>query len=143
MIPLSFIDVPKETYVQGLLGVYELNRVTLLKEVFIWAYKRSVKQYATVQQILGEPDPFRLLQSTLIRQVIGHIIENNMSKEDANAYIEAHAQELPVADRGRFSESVSQNLLSLHEGNFARYRVTPNAFRAWQTHWGLDTKVSS
>lgn len=57
-----------------------------------------------------------------------------MSKEDANAYIEAHAQELPADDRARFSESVSQNLLSLHEGNFARYPVSPNAFRAWQTH---------
>ncbi len=39
--PLSFVDVPNDLYVQGMLGVYELNRIDLLKDVFIWAYGRS------------------------------------------------------------------------------------------------------
>lgn len=39
--PLSFVAVPQEDYVQGILGVYELNRVDYLRAVFGWAYERS------------------------------------------------------------------------------------------------------
>src|SRR5260221_6761516 len=44
--PLSFIDVPEETYIEGLLGVYELNRIELLRELFLWAYERSCFLYS-------------------------------------------------------------------------------------------------
>ena len=39
--PLSFADVPRGLYTDAMLGVYELNRVELLRDVFIWAYERS------------------------------------------------------------------------------------------------------
>jgi Fic family protein len=50
--PLSFIDVPERAYVEGLLGVYELHRVELLRDVFVWAYDRSAKRYVAVRQSL-------------------------------------------------------------------------------------------
>jgi hypothetical protein len=37
LCPLSFVDVPAQHYVDGILGVYELNRVELLLDVFAWA----------------------------------------------------------------------------------------------------------
>ena len=55
--PLSFIDVPRAVYMDAILGVYELNKVDLLRDVFIWAYERSAARYAAVRQSLGEPDP--------------------------------------------------------------------------------------
>ncbi|MGB3386455.1 MAG: Fic family protein, partial [Pseudaminobacter sp.] len=58
--PLSFTDVPRQAYTDAILGVYELCRVDLLKDVFIWAYERSAARYVAVRQSLGEPDPFRL-----------------------------------------------------------------------------------
>jgi Fic family protein len=58
--PLSFEGVARATYADAVLGVYELNRTELLKDVFIWAYERSAARYAAVRQSLGEPDPFRL-----------------------------------------------------------------------------------
>lgn len=58
--PISFVDVPARDYIDGLLGVYELNQIDLLRDVFVWAYERSSAQYAVVKQSLGEPDPFRL-----------------------------------------------------------------------------------
>jgi Fic/DOC family len=41
LCPLSFVDVPERAYVDGILGVYELNRIELLRDVFVWAYGRS------------------------------------------------------------------------------------------------------
>ena len=36
--PLSFVDVPETAYIDGLLGIYALNRTELLADVFVWAY---------------------------------------------------------------------------------------------------------
>jgi Fic family protein len=47
--PLSFEGVPRATYTDAALGVYELNRTELLKDVFIWAYERSAARYAAVR----------------------------------------------------------------------------------------------
>jgi hypothetical protein len=42
--PLTFIDVPELAYVEGTIGVYELRRVELLRDVFVWAYERACKR---------------------------------------------------------------------------------------------------
>ena len=44
--PLSFTEVPIKTYTEAILGVYEMNQIDLLKDVFIWAYERSASRYA-------------------------------------------------------------------------------------------------
>ena len=45
LCPLSFVDVPALTYTEGTLGVYELGRIELLRDVFVWAYERSCRCY--------------------------------------------------------------------------------------------------
>jgi hypothetical protein len=41
LCPLTFADVPALAYTEGTLGIYELGRVELLRDVFVWAYERS------------------------------------------------------------------------------------------------------
>jgi len=74
LTPLSFADVPRQTYTEAVLGVYELNKIDLLKDVFIWAYERSAARYAAVRQSLGEPDPFRLRYREEIRELIAELV---------------------------------------------------------------------
>jgi Fic family protein len=35
--PLCFTELPRELYTQAVLSTYELNKIDLLKDVFIWA----------------------------------------------------------------------------------------------------------
>lgn len=135
LAPLSFVDVPQDLYVQGLLGVYELQRIELLKDVFLWAYERSCLRYAAVRQSLGEPDPFRLRYRDDIRKLVTHIVTNAESPAEANQEITTFTTRLPEADRAKFIEVVETELLGLHEGNFARYRIRPSEFAAWKTIW--------
>ena len=44
-------------------------------------------------------------------------------------------EEVKSADRARFIETVEAELLALHEGNIAPYRVVPSEFKAWQRIW--------
>ncbi|TLZ23494.1 MAG: Fic family protein, partial [Gammaproteobacteria bacterium] len=62
------------TYIDGLIGIYELNRVELLRDVFVWAYERSCRRYKTVRDSLPEPDPFRLKYRTALTEVVGEAV---------------------------------------------------------------------
>ena len=46
--------------VDATLGVYEMQRVELLRDLFIWAYERSTREYLQVRKTLADPDPLRL-----------------------------------------------------------------------------------
>ncbi len=134
--PLSFVDVPQEDYVQGILGVYELNRVDYLRDVFVWGYERSCARYAAVRQVLGEPDPFRLRHRQLLIDLVGEVMRRRLDKPAASAFVRIRAEALPaVPDRARFATLAETELSSLHEGNFARFRVRPAEFVAWRKTW--------
>jgi Fic/DOC family protein len=135
--PLSFIDVPRELYMDAVLGVYELNKVDLLRDVFIWAYERSAARYGAVRQSLGEPDPFRFKHKAALRQIVGEVLRGQMDRKAAAAYVAAWVEknDIPEAEREKFRDMAEAELLSLHEGNFARYQIRPSEFNAWQKNW--------
>jgi Fic family protein len=134
--PLSFTDVPRSTYTEAILGVYELNKVDLLKDVFIWAYERSAERYAAVRQSLGDPDPFRQRHREALRQLIADVVRQKIDRKAAAAYIAEWAKDNVAADeRDKFREMAESDLLNLHEGNFARLQVRPSEFAAWQVVW--------
>jgi hypothetical protein len=134
--PLSFIDVPLRAYIDGLLGVYELNRIELLRDVFVWAYGRSSARYAAVRRSLGEPDPFRLRYRALVGQVVAEVVRRGLNKKEATAFVQqSAAEQVSQEDRPRFVEVVETELMSLHEGNIARYRLRPSEYQAWRQTW--------
>jgi len=136
LTPLSFADVPRQAYTEAVLGVYELNKIDLLKDVFIWAYERSAARYAAVRQSLGEPDPFRLRYREQLRELIAELVRACVGRKDAAASIAAWSErEIDPSDRVHFAEIIEAELIGLHEGNFARYRIRPSEFAAWRQVW--------
>lgn len=136
LCPLSFVDVSQQTYISAMIGIYELNRVELLRDVFVWAYKRSCARYSAVRQSLGEPDPFRIRYRSLITETVSEVVRARMSKVHAIAFIRVCADEqVPNNDKERFIEVTESQLMSLHEGSIARYRLRPSEFHAWQVVW--------
>lgn len=136
LCPLSFVDVPERAYIEGVLGVYELNRIELLRDVFVWAYERSSARYSAVRQSLGEPDPFRLRYRALIADVVASVVRAGMDRKGAATRVRQSATErVPTEDQTRFVEVVETEIMSLHEGNIARYRLRPAEYRAWRTSW--------
>lgn len=136
LCPISFVDVPESPYVDGLLAVYEQNRVELLREVFLWAYERSCARYSAVRQSLGQPDLFRMRYRLPIGEAVARVVGGKMDKKAAAATIRAAAiRAVSPSDQARFVEVVETEVMSLHEGNFARYRIRPSEFESWQAEW--------
>jgi hypothetical protein len=110
--------------------------VELLKDVFLWAYGRSTQQYAAVRQSLGEPDPFRSKHGAALREIVSRVVRGRNNRVIAPYTIGAWADEnIALDERERFREMAENELLNLHEGNFARYQIRPSEFAAWQEIW--------
>ncbi|GAC1705296.1 MAG: hypothetical protein NVS9B7_09830 [Flavisolibacter sp.] len=133
--PLSFVDTPSDLYIQGLLGVYELNRIELLKDVFLWAYDRSSARYVALRQSMGEPDTFRLKYRNAIKELITKIVSTALTHKSAGGLIHDKSKTLSEIDQAKFIEAVETELLNLHEGNFARYYIRPAEFKVWKDAW--------
>lgn len=130
LCPLSFIDVPQQAYVDAMIGVYELNRIELLRDVFVWAYERSCQQYVAVKQNLVPPDIFRLRYRQALSEVVAAIV-----RHDEPATIEAVRNRMPVVvnkeDQAHFIELVLGEFKTLHPGNVVRFGIRPVEFSAW------------
>ncbi len=136
LCPLSFVDVEPHDYIGGLLGVYELNRVEYLRDVFARAYRRSCARYSAVRQSLGDPDPFRLRHRAAIGKFVREVVQGGMDKKVAARWIATHSEgEVPAQDRARFIEVVETELGCLHAGNIARFRLRPSEYDAWSKGW--------
>ena len=136
LAPLSFTEVPGDLYTRATLGVYERNDITLLRDVFLWAYQRSAARYTAVRQSMGEPDPFRLRYREQLRDVVRDVVRGALSRQATRAHLVTTSREfIPTADQDQFAEVAETELLGLHEGNFARYLVRPSEFAAWQKIW--------
>ncbi len=133
--PLSFIDVAQQDYVDGLLGVYELNRIELLRDVFVRAYERSCQQYVAVHQQLVPPDALRLRYRAQLSRLVAAIVRAHAAADEAT--IRAHLPEtVAEGDRERFIALALDEFNTLHAGNAIRFGLRPLEFAAWRGRRG-------
>ena len=131
LCPLTFVDVPEQAYSRAILGVYELTRVELLRDVFVWAYERSTQEYLAIKQDLAEPDPIRLAYRDVIKQTLREVVIN--PDIDALTRIAQDvAARVPEVDRSAVQSLIVEELRRLHEGVLARYGLRPSEFAAWK-----------
>jgi hypothetical protein len=132
--PLSFTDVDQAAYVGALLGVYEKTDVSLIRDLYIWAYNRSAQRYTAVQQSLGEPNLLKLKFRDAIREIVRSIILDKVAGEGVVQRIRdlIEEQSVPETDREALFNLIENEIISLHEGNVARYGVRPSEFQAWK-----------
>ncbi len=136
LMPLSFIEVPTDAYTEAVLGVYELKEIALLKNIFFKAYESSASRYRAVRQVIGEPDQFRIKHREGLFHVVREIIRASMNRKSAFEHIEDWVKKnIEFEDRETFREIAENELIALHEGSCARYKVTLPEFQAWQEVW--------
>jgi hypothetical protein len=131
---LSFIDVPEQAYIEGTLGVYELNQIELLRDVFVWAYERSCQCYLAITQTMVAPDPLKIRYREALIQAVQTVVKAQLppSKRVITQVACNHAE---PADQAAFEQMLVAALNQLHEGSIARYRLRRSEYLAWlQAH---------
>ncbi|MDO8769021.1 MAG: Fic family protein [Burkholderiaceae bacterium] len=130
LCPLTFLDVPEQAYSRAMLGVYEMTRVELLRDLYVWAYERSTQEYLAIKHDLLEPDPTRLAYRDVIKQAVRSVVQQPQA-DTLNTIALAIAQ-VPEADQGKVRALVLDALRRLHEGVLARYGLRPAELSAWK-----------
>ena len=131
LCPLTFLGVPEHAYSRAMIGLYELTRVELLRDLYVWAYERSTQEYLAVRQDLVEPDPTRLAYRDLIRQTIRDVV-TRLEQDPLRVIQQAVAEHVPEVHRDNVQALIVEELRRLHEGVLARYGVRPAEFTAWK-----------
>ena len=141
LCPLSFIDVPQRAYVEGTLGVYELNQVELLRDVFVWAYERSCQRYLAITQTLVDPDPLKIQYRDALIEAVQTIVRKQGKPTD-EVISKLASKLVPEKDQGAFARLLIEAIRQLHEGSVARYHLKRSEYLAWQSILKADKSKS-
>jgi fido (protein-threonine AMPylation protein) len=131
LCPLTFLDVPEIAYSRATLGVYEMTRVELLRDLYVWAYERSAQEYLVIRQELAEPDPMRLKWRELIKSTVRDVVLQP-GVDSLRIVRRCVAEGVPEVERGGLEAVIVEELQRLHEGVLARYRLRPSDLLAWR-----------
>jgi Fic family protein len=132
LCPLTFLDVPEQAYSRAILGVYEMTRIELLRDLYVWAYERSTQEYQAIKQDLAEPDPLRLAWRDFIKQTIRQVIKQPDIDPLSNIQ-RSVAEHIPEHEQSDVQALLVEELRRLHEGVLARYGVRPSEYAAWKS----------
>ncbi|MBP3139596.1 Fic family protein [Aliivibrio fischeri] len=128
--PLTFLDVPEEAYSKAVLGVYEMNRIELLRDLYLWAYERSTKEYLAVKQELVKPDQLRLQYRAKIKEIVKQVILTPESQP--LDIIESLISNEEETDKQNIIALALEELRRIHEGVLARYGLRPSQLEKWR-----------
>jgi hypothetical protein len=133
LCPMSFMHVPERAYVEAMLGVYELRRTELLRDVFVWAYARSCQRYLGVKshQVV-EPDPLRMVHHATLTAIVGDIIRGCNPADDPTIRRVAEHYAVKPSDVEDLVRIVHTVFANIHDGNCIVYKITLQEFMQWQ-----------
>ncbi len=131
LCPLTFIGLPRKAWIEGVLGVYELNRVELLRDVYLHAYRKSINEYLTLKRDLSLPDPttrrYRPFIKRMVKEVVLRPAEPVLEVIDA-----ALAEGVESVDRADVRSLIIEALSLLDEGRLVRYGLRPSELAQWK-----------
>ncbi len=137
LCPLTFLDVSEQAYSRATLGVYEMTRTELLRDLYVWAYERSTQEYLVIKQDLVEPDPVRLAYRDLIKLTVREVV-THPGRDPLEIIRTSVARRVDGADAEHVEAILIEELRRLHEGVLARYGLRPSEFSQWQARHGYS-----
>lgn len=125
LAPMSFLTMDDADYIDGLIGIYELNNVALLREVYIDSYLASAEKYRVLRAEVETPEKAALAYREFVREAVRRsVLEFKAFRADK---VLAMATEAGISeeDRDAVVAYVGQQVRGLHEGNVIRYKLRP------------------
>lgn len=125
LAPMSFITMDDSAYIDGLIGIYELNNVSLLRDIYIDAYLASAENYKMLRAELESPERAAFVYREFVRKSVRHCVLEwkDFRQEDIREMV-AEA-DIPEEDRVHVVDYIAREFRGLHEGNAIRYRLRP------------------
>lgn len=138
LAPMSFLTTDDSAYLAGLIGIYELNNVSLLRDVYVDAYLASAGNYNVLRATVESPDKAALSYREFVREAVRRsVLEWKGFRPDRIGSMAAEAG-IPGADREQVVDYVGDQFRGLHEGNVIRYRLRPEDLAGIEEYYARD-----
>ncbi|WP_299969731.1 Fic family protein [uncultured Roseobacter sp.] len=125
LAPMSFTTMDDRDYINGLIGIYELNNVSLFREVYIDAYLASAEKYRILRAEVESPHKAAIAYRDFVRAAVRRSVLEFKGFRYDDVMIMAAEAGVPKADQESVVAYVAEQLAGLHEGNAIRYRLKP------------------
>ena len=112
-------------YIDGLIGIYELNNVSLLRGAYIDAYLTSAENYRTLRAEIESPEKAALVYRDFVRKAVRRSVLECKAFRPELIMAMATEADIPEADREEVVNYIGNEFRGLHEGNVIRYRLRP------------------
>ena len=125
LAPMSFLTMDDGDYIDGLIGIYELNNVALLRDAYMDAYMTSAENYRVLRAELEMPDKAALVYREFVREAVRRSVLDRKQFDPELVTAMAAEAGVPEEDRAQVVNYIRQEFRGLHEGNVIRYRLRP------------------
>lgn len=127
LAPLSFVATDDRGYVDGILGVYELNDIALLKQVYVDSYLASARHYTALRAQMDSPPKAALSYRGFVRDAVRRCALEWHAFRPDDVLAMAISAGIPEDDRDGVGRYVESEFQGLHEGNAIRYGLPPGS----------------
>jgi hypothetical protein len=135
LAPLSFLEMDKEKYVEGLLAFYELNRIDLLKSAYIQGYVDSASRYDAYVGRERSAVELEVRRRADIHTYVKSFVEKSVSqgrRVDADAYAREYFRAEPQDLQSKLVERVGEIIAALNDANHIAYGISKKMFGDYQ-----------
>jgi len=112
-------------YIDGLIGIYELNNVSLLREADIDAYMSSTENYKTLRAELDSPEKATLAYRDFVREAVCRCVLDWKSFQPDKIRQMVSVADISEGGRQQVIDYIGKEFHGLHEGKVIRYRLRP------------------
>jgi len=131
LAPFSFIDMDKKSYTKGIISLYELRDISLLKNSYIAAYQASSPDLVASlnNAVKGQVNPLSLMYRKEISLVVAKTIKTEF---ELNLIEELLLLDVKEEEADNVKDIVLNIVDNLHEGAVAAYNVTKDELDAYR-----------
>lgn len=124
LAPMSFLTMDDAAYIDGLIGLYELGNVGLLREVFIDSYLASAEKYRVLSAEVDSPARAAIVYRDFVREAVRYSVLQSKAFDQRKMLELAAKHQIPDDERDSVVAYAYEQFKGLHEGNLIRYRLT-------------------
>ena len=125
LAPMSFLTMDDTAYIDGLIGIYEINNVALLREVFIDSYLASAEKYRVLRAEVETPQKAAIAYRDFVREAVRYSVLEAKAFRKNDILNLAAKHDIPEDECEPVAVYIHEQFKGLHEGNLIRYRLKP------------------
>lgn len=132
LAPMSFFSIADHDYIRGLLGVYELNDVSLLRAAFVNGYIETARRYRNLRAEAIHIERVGVVYRRFTNRAVRRCIVRWRGFEPKRVWRMIEDADVPLVDQQQVLDFVEHSFRTLHPGIAVLYGVKPEALE------GLD-----